>query len=137
MKTIAKITMAFSLLALAAAAPTAAQAQWILLGEKAVSLSGDRDVVRAAGEGRFRRIRLCVRHRSVRFYDLDAIFGNGGHQDFSIRRVIGPGACTRAIDLRGGRRFIRRIILKYRTVNAYGTGANFGPQAVVEVYGLR
>lgn len=137
MKTIAKLTMAFSLLALAAAAPTAAQAQWVLVGEKSVSLDGDRDVVNTAGEGSFRRIRLCVLRRAVRFYDLDAVFGNGGRQDLQIRRVIGPGDCTRAINLRGGRRFIRRIILNYRTVNAYGTGANFGPQAVVEVYGLR
>lgn len=137
MKTIAKLVMAFSLLALAAAAPTAAQAQWVLLGEKTVSLNGDRDVVRAAGEGSFRRIRLCIRRRAVRFFDLDVVFGNGARQDLNIRRVIGPGDCTRAIDLRGGRRFIRRIILNYQTVNPYGTGSLFGPQAIVEVYGRR
>jgi hypothetical protein len=133
MKTIAKLTMAFSLLALAAAAPSAAQAQWVLLGEKTVSLTGDRDVVSARGEGAFSRIRLCVRRRPVRFYDLDVVFGNGGRQDLQIRSVIGPGDCTRAIDIRGGRRFIRRIILQYETVNAYGAGA----RAIVEVYGRR
>ncbi|HKJ61404.1 MAG TPA: hypothetical protein VKA94_05345 [Hyphomicrobiales bacterium] len=137
MKTIAKLAMAFSFLALAATAPSAAQAQWVLLGEKAVSLDADRDIVSAVGEGTFSGIRLCVRRRAVRFYDLDVEFGNGGHQDLQIRRVIGPGECTRAIDIRGNRRFIRRVILNYQTVNPYGTGAIFGPQAIVEVYGRR
>jgi hypothetical protein len=133
MKTIAKLTMAFSLLALAVAAPSAAQAQWVLLGEKTVALHGDRDIVSARGEGAFSRIRLCVRRRPVRFYDLDVVFGNGGRQDLQIRNVIGPGDCTRAINIRGGRRFIRRIIMKYETINAYGAGA----PAIVEVFGLR
>jgi hypothetical protein len=137
MKTISRITMAFAFLALAAAAPTAAQAQWVLLGSKSVSLSGDRDIVSARGEGTFSRIRLCVHQRAVHFYDLDVVFGNGARQDLQIRRVIGPGDCTRAIDIRGGRRLIRQVVLTYQTVNAYGTGSAFGPQAVVEVYGLR
>lgn len=131
MKTIAKLTMAFSLLALAAAMPASAQAQWVFLGKKAVSLDADRDVVSVRGEGAFSRIRLCVRRRAVRFFDLDVVFGNGGRQDLQIRRVIGPGECTRAIDIRGKRRFIRRVILKYTTVGKHG------PQAIVEVYGRR
>lgn len=137
MKTISKLTMAFAFLSLAAAAPTAAQAQWILLGSKSVSLSGDRDVVSARGEGTFSRIRLCVRQRAVHFNDLDVLFGNGVRQDLQIRSVIGPGDCTRAIDIRGGRRLIRQVDLTYRSVNAYGTGAAFGPEAIVEVYGQR
>jgi hypothetical protein len=137
MKTISRLIMALAFLALVAAAPTAAQAQWILLGSKSVSLSADRDVVSARGEGTFSRIRLCVRQRAVRFHDLDVVFGNGAPQDLQIRSVIGPGDCTRAIDIRGGRRLIRQVVLTYQSVNAYGTGSAFGPQAIVEVYGQR
>lgn len=137
MTTISRITMAFAFLALAAAAPTAAQAQWVLLGSKSVSLTADRDIVSARGEGAFSRIRLCVLQRAVRFHDLDIVFGSGARQDLQIRSVIAPGDCTRAVDIRGGRRLIRQVVLTYETVNAYGTGSTFGPQAVVEVYGQR
>lgn len=137
MKTISKLATAFAFLALAAAAPSAAQAQWILLGSKNVSLSGDHDVVSAAGEGTFSRIRVCVRQRAVHFQDLDVVFGNGVRQDLQIRSVIGPGDCSRAIDIRGDDRLIRRVEMTYQSVNPYGTGAAFGPEAIVEVYGQR
>lgn len=131
MKTILKATIALSLLAMTAAVPSQAEARWVFLGERAVALDGDRDVIRARGEGAFSKIRLCVTRRAVRFYDLDVVFGNGGRQDLRIRRIIEPGECTRAIDIRGNRRFIRRIIMKYETVGRRGR------QAVVEVYGRR
>ncbi len=131
MKMLAKAAMAMSFLVLASAAPTTAQAQWVYLGERAVGKFGDRDAISARGEGAFRSVRLCVKRRAVRFYDLDVVFGNGGRQDLQIRRVIGPGECTRAIDIRGNRRLIRRIILKYETVGVRG------PQAIVVAYGRR
>lgn len=139
MKIISTISTAVMLAVLAAAAPSSAQAQrgWVLLGEKTVSKLGDRDVVNARGEGRFSKIRLCVKRRPVHFSDLDVVFGNGRSQDLRVRRVIGPGECTRAIDIRGDDRFIRRIVMKYNTVGAYGRRAFVGPRAVVEVYGRR
>lgn len=113
-----------------------AQAEWLLLGEKMVSRAGDEDIVTTDGEDLFSKIRICVQRRSVRFHDLDVVFGNGGSQDLQIRRVIQPGQCTRDIDIRGEARYIDQVILNYRTIGAYGSETSVGPQAIVEVYGF-
>jgi len=109
-----------------------AQAQgWDRIGSRVVAHQAERDVISGRGDGRFSRIRICVERRAVRFYDVDVVFGNGGRQDIRLRRRIGPGDCTRAIDLRGGRRFIRRIIFDYETIR------DRGPRAIVTVFGRR
>lgn len=131
MKIVAKFAFALAMMACAAAVSTTAQARWEFLGERAVGKDRDRDVINLRGEGAFKRIRICVRRRAVRFFDVDVIFGNGASQDIRIRNRIGPGDCTRAIDLRGNRRFIRRIVMRYETIRVRG------PRAIVEVYGRR
>lgn len=118
------------------AGAASAQAEAVLIGEKAVSFRADRDVVNVDFDDRFTGIRICVNRRAVRFEDLDVVFGNGARQDLQIRNVIRAGGCTRDIDIRGEARFIDQVILNYRTVGAYGNAAAGGPQAIVEVFGI-
>lgn len=122
LKTLAAVAGA-SLLLISA---NAAQAQgWERLGSRVVADNVETDSVSGAGEGRFRQIRLCVKHRAVNFRDLDVVFGNGGGQDVRVRRRIGAGQCTRAIDLKGGKRRVRRVVMRYQTIR------DRGPQAAV------
>jgi len=111
------------------AAPAAADDGWRLLGEKTVNDATDRDVISLPGPMRYSRVRICVERAPVRFYDVSVEFGNGGKQDVSVAALIPDGACTRAIDLKGGARDITRINflyeakslgLKRATVRAYG-----------------
>jgi hypothetical protein len=115
----------------ATALPASAKEGWVQLGTRSVGDNPDRDVISGRGEGTFTKIRLCVQGRAVHFYDLDVDFGNGGRQDVSIRKRINPGECTRAIDLRGGERNIRQVVMKYETIR------DRGRQGVVELYGRR
>ena len=103
--------------------------QWRVIGSREVADHLERDVISGRGDGRFRQIRICVAHRAVRFQDVDIVFGNGGRQDVRMRERIGRGECTRAIDLKGERRFIRRIIFRYETIR------DRGRQARVTVFG--
>jgi hypothetical protein len=106
------------------------QAQaWERLGSRVVADKTETDAVSGFGQGRFRQIRLCVKHRAVNLKDVDVVFANGGHQDVHVRRRIGAGECTRAIDLKGGNRRIHRIVMRYQTIR------DRGPQAVVTVMG--
>lgn len=102
---------------------------WAKLGSRAVSDRAERDVIALPGKGRFGQIRLCVSSRAVALYDLDVFFANGGHQDVKVRRNFKAGQCTRAIDLKGDRRNISRIVMKYETIR------DRGRQGVVTVYG--
>lgn len=117
-----------------ASVATAAEAQgrgWVEIGSRTVADNLERDVISGRGDGRFRQIKICVERRAVRFQDVDVVFRNGGRQDVRIRRQIGAGQCTRAIDLNGDRRRIRRVRFIYETIR------NRGPQARVVLYGRR
>ena len=86
-------------------------------------------MIAVPGKQRFGSIRICVKRHAVHFRDLDVVYANGGKDDLPVRQVIPAGECTRWIDLRGGQRNIRRIVLRY------DTWGNSGPRALIEAWG--
>lgn len=110
MRKIAVVLAALTVIGVSAPVPAGA---WELIGKKNVTDRLDRDIIRKPGPRRFGQIRLCVSRNPVRFYDVDVRFANGGHQDVKIARRIAPGHCTRAIDLKGGRRDLRSVKFLY------------------------
>ena len=86
---------------------------WTQLGVREVADRTDHDSIRLPGNRVFNRIRLCVYRNPIRFYDLQVKYRNGGVQDVSVRDFIGPGQCTRSIDLNGRFRNIDRIDMTY------------------------
>ena len=86
---------------------------WTELGVRDVADRTDHDTIRLAGYRAFNRIRLCVYRNPIRMYDLHVRFENGSSQDASVRDLIVPSQCTRAIDLNGRNRHIRRIDMTY------------------------
>jgi hypothetical protein len=122
-------SMLLAMVAMAMATPSAAKGGWIFLGDKTVNDSGDHDTVSLPGGKRYARIRVCVDKAPVRFYDVSVHFANGGTQDASVAALVSPGACTRAIDLKGGARDITKITFLYEA-KSLGKKA-----AQVRVYG--
>ena len=99
-----------------AGAPTGAQARWERLGCQKVGFIADKDVIRVGrGEGRFKSIRLEVSGNKVYMNDLKVIYSNGEPDDIPVRSEIRAGGQTRALDLRGERRAIKAIEMKYRS----------------------
>ena len=99
-----------------ALAPTAAQARWERLGCQKVGFIADKDVIRVGrGEGRFKSIRLQVSGNKVYMDDLKVIYANGEPDDIPVRSEIRAGGQTRPLDLRGERRAIKEIEMKYRS----------------------
>lgn len=108
-----KFVVVFSTLILIGVASPSPSGAWELIGKKNVTDRLDRDIIHKPGPRRFGQIRLCVSRNPVRFYDVDVRFANGGQQDVKIARRINPGHCTRAIDLKGGRRDLRSVKFLY------------------------
>ena len=109
-----------------ALAPTAAQARWERLGCQKVGFIADKDIIRVGrGEGRFKSIRLQVSGNKVYMDDLKVIYANGEPDDIPVRSEIRAGGQTRPLDLRGERRAIKEIEMKYRSQ------PNFKGQATV------
>lgn len=98
---------------LAAAAAASPASAWTRVGVREVRDHTERDTIAVQGHRQFNRIKLCVARNPVHFYDLDIRFRNGGHQDVSVRERVGPGQCTRAIDLVGEDRDIVTISMVY------------------------
>lgn len=76
----------------------------------------DSDRINLPGRTRQREIRLCSMNQPLRLRDFDVRFANGGRQDVNTRAVLTPGRCTRAVDLRGNRRDIASVRLRYQPI---------------------
>ena len=121
---------------LTATAPAAAQqwrwdlGNWRTIGYSRVD-GRDSDTVYAPGATRQREIRLCALNAPLRLRDFDIRFANGGRQDVNTRVTLPAGRCTRAIDLRGNRRDIASVRLRYEPV--YRAGARYRPIVRIQV----
>lgn len=77
----------------------------------------DSDRINLPGFTRQRAIRLCAMNAPLRLRDFDIRFANGGRQDVNTRAVLPAGRCTRAVDLRGNRRDIASVRLRYEPIS--------------------
>jgi hypothetical protein len=119
MKRVLILAAAAAAAAIAAAVPADAgryqfyhHQHWRTVGQTVVN-GYDTDTVRLPGPARFRQLRLCVSGGPIHLRDLDVRFRNGGSQDVAVRDMIQGGTCTRNIDLRGNRRDVTAIRMKY------------------------
>ena len=79
-----------------------------------MSAAPQRDVVNIGGrEGQFKAIRLEVRQSDVEVLDLKIVYGNGDAEDIRVRQMFKAGSSSRVIDLKGGKRAIKQIIVTY------------------------
>jgi hypothetical protein len=116
------------------------RAEWILLGEKTVRLKVDRDVIdlRQAEDWyktrAFRRLHLVAENNDIHLLSLRLVYMNGSDENFPVDRLIRDGQ-DQPIDLRGERKYLKRIELIYRSrpsvegravMKVYGEPARFG-----------
>jgi hypothetical protein len=117
------------------------QRDWVLLGERTVSFRADRDAIdiRQAEDWwrdrGFRRLHLIAERSDIHLMSLRLVYMNGFSEDFNVDRLIRDGQ-DQPIDLRGERKYLRRIELIYRSrpsfegravMKVYGVPARFGP----------
>jgi hypothetical protein len=112
----------------------ASGAGWDHIGMQQVDFRADHDVIRAAGAGRFRSIRIVVEGGDIQMYNVRITFGNGETFSPRTRLSFNEGSRSREIDLPGATRVIRRIDFSYRSVRGRGRGRG---GATVHVYGRR
>jgi len=103
---------------------------WELVGSQKVGFLVDKDVIQVGRrDGDFSKIKLMVKGNEVEILDLKVVYANGKHDDIRVRNKIRAGGETRAIDLQGGDRFIRRVEFVYRS------RPSFKGQATIELWG--
>lgn len=106
---------------------------WDNLGSKEVLDRSEQDTWHVgAGKGEFRKIKLTVQRKAVRFYKLTVKFENGQTQDIELRNVIPAGGSSRIIDLVGNDRRIDKVDVWYEAQTA-----RRGVRSQVTLYGLK
>lgn len=104
---------------------------WERLGNAHVDGNVDHDNIKVGmQDGRFRAIQLRVRGGAVEFMRVVVHYADGEPEEVSVRERIPDGGMTRAIDLRGERRYIRSVELWY------GRGG-WRKRPEVQLYGMR
>ena len=121
MKRLLILTAATAAATSAAVAPANAQfGRWTDRGWRTVAYTRvdgrDTDTIVLRGHIRERAIRVCALNQPLNLRDFDIRYRNGGHQDVNTRAVIRAGTCTRAVDLRGARRDITAVRLRYAPI---------------------
>lgn len=92
--------------------------EWENLGSRKVNFGIDRDEITVTRrEGTFSKIRLKVTRGSVNMHECIVVFGDGSRQRVALKNTFYPGSGSRVIDVKGGRRVIRKVILIYDTKN--------------------
>jgi len=108
-----------------------AQQQWVHLGSRQVSSSGERDIIRTTSEGRLKRIRLVVEGGELELFDVRITFADGTTFSPSGRFTFTGNSRSRVIALPGAARVVRWITFFYRRTTS-GQG-----RATVHAYGRR
>ena len=114
----------------AAIACAGSRSDWQLLGRKTVSFLVERDTIDVdRREGRFRQIMFVVEGAPVEMRDVRVTFDDGYSFHPETRLEFGRDTRSRAIDLPGRDRYIRKIDFVYRKTSGIFR------RATVSVYG--
>lgn len=101
-------------LALGATGVYSAENDWVFLGERTVGWMVDHDtIVVGAGGGTYDHLLFKVRGNDIFILDMKVVYGNGLPDHIPLRLHIPQGGQSRAIDLRGGNRVIKRVEFTY------------------------
>ena len=76
----------------------------------------DSDTIYLPGRTRQGAVRLCAINQPLHLRDFDIRFANGRKQDVDTRAVLRAGTCTRSVDLKGNRRDIASVRLRYEPI---------------------
>ena len=121
--------LAVPLLLVALAAGLPAHAAWKVLGIIKADKGLDRDEVTVSGNRTYRQVRVKADGADVDIQSLHVVYGSGEPDKLEIRKTLRAGTSTFPLDLKGGDRFIRKIVLWFKTPDRESK------KAIVTIYG--
>lgn len=91
---------------------------WDRLGSRAVNYTLDRDVIPVgARDGGFRKLKVVVTGGALNMHKLVVHYMNGEKDEITLRHNFTRRSNSRVIDLSGGKRLIKKIVMVYDTKN--------------------
>ncbi len=105
---------------------------WHKIAETKVDFSKDRDEVTITGADRFAKVQIKVTDAPVEFFEMEVFYESGQSQLVPIKTLIKKNGESRIIDLNGGERNLKSVVLKYKTIPNYKE-----KHAHVEIWGKK
>lgn len=105
---------------------------WHKIGETKVNFTKDRDVIDILIANRFSAIQLKVEDAPIDLIGAEAYYESGDKQDLKINASIKAPGESDVINLNGGERTLKKIVLIYKTIPN-----NKDKVAHVEIWGLK
>lgn len=92
---------------------------WERIGSKKVNYKLDRDVIPVGvDDGRFTKLKVVVTRGHLNMHKMVVHYGNGTRNEIALRHNFGKKSTSRVIDLKGNKRFIKKITFIYDTKNS-------------------
>lgn len=105
---------------------------WHKIGETRVDFKTERDAIDILGANRFSAIRLKVEDAPVDLVGAEAYYESGDKQDLKLYTSIKAPGESDVINLNGGERTLKKIVLVYKTIPNYKD-----KRAHIEIWGLK
>ena len=105
---------------------------WHKIGETSVDFKKERDEITILVANRFAAIQLKVEDAPINLISAEAYYESGDKQDLKIMGSIKAAGESDVINLNGGERSLKKIVLVYKTIPNYKD-----KNAHVEIWGLK
>src|SRR5277367_2452193 len=105
---------------------------WHKIGETRVDFKKERDDIDILGANRFSAIQLKVDDAPIDLIGAEAYYASGDKQDLKLYASIKAPGESDIINLNGGERTLKKIVLVYKTIPNYKD-----KKAHVEIWGLK
>ncbi len=90
--------------------------KWVLIGTTHANHDADHDFITLTGPGdNFRKLKFKVTDAPLNLFRMVVTYDNGVPDNIKVRQEIPKGGESRVIDLKGGKRSLKRIDFWYDT----------------------
>jgi Protein of unknown function (DUF2541) len=91
---------------------------WKVLGNAKIERkSGSAKIDVGGDDGLVKRIKFEVRGADVEFKKVTVTYESGDPEDIDVRDEVRRGGSTRAIDLKGGTRAVKKVLIAFKVDN--------------------
>jgi len=105
---------------------------WVVIGTTHANHTADHDFIEVKGPGdNFRKLKFKVTDAPLNLNKMVVTYDNGVPDNIEVRQNIAKGGESRVIDLKGGKRSIKRIDFWYDTKGL------FNGKADVTIFGMK
>jgi hypothetical protein len=108
------------------------QKGWHRIGDRTVDFVKDHDEFIVIGADRFSSIKFKVTEASIQLMSLEVYYESGDKQNIIVNSPVISGTESKAIDLNGGERSLKKIVFEYKTLPNQKA-----EKAEVEVWGFK